>query len=368
MSSSLLSDFWANCSNRPEWTNAQWEQVLGQARQSRLLGRLSAHFSDQGWMPNQHFGPFLHLEAGLRLADRQQHEVRWEVHCISKALRDINAPVVLLKGAAYLMGTLPPARGRLFSDIDLLVPREHVHAVECALFAAGWISDERDAYNQRYYRQWMHEIPPLRHVHRNTYIDLHHTITPPTSRFNVDGCKLLTQLQPLDGHAGLYTLAQVDMVLHSAVHLFTEGDFSAGLRDLLDLRDLLEHFSKQPEFWSGLFDRADELVLQIPLFHALFHIQRLFGYAPPAKWAERVRKLSPPAPARLLMGWLLGLALRPDHPSCDTRWTGLARWMLYVRSHALRMPLYLAVPHLIRKAWMRHFPEKKVEKIANQNQ
>jgi len=41
--------------------------------------------------------------------------------------------------------------------------------------------------------------------------------------------------------------------------------------------------------------------------------------------------------------------------------TGFARWLLYVRSHALRMPLYLAVPHLIRKAWMRHFPEKKNE-------
>jgi hypothetical protein len=367
MSSSLLTDFWAAPSDRPDWTFLQWEHVLGQARQSRLLGRLSAHFSDQGWMPRDNFGPYFHLEAGLRLTDRQQHEVRWEVHCISKALQDISAPVVLLKGAAYLMGNLPPARGRLFSDIDLLVPSEHIHAVECALFAAGWISDERDPYNQRYYRQWMHEIPPLRHVHRNTYIDLHHTITPPTSRFNVNGEALLSRLHPLEGYAGVFLLAPADMVLHSAVHLFTEGEFSAGLRDLLDLKDLLEHFSKQSEFWQNLLDRADELGLQIPLFHALFHIQRLFGYAPPAQWAERVRNLAPPAPARLLMGWLLGLALRPDHPSCNTRWTGLARWLLYVRSHALRMPLYLAIPHLIRKAWMRYFPEKKVEKITAQN-
>jgi hypothetical protein len=169
----------------------------------------------------------------------------------------------------------------------------------------------------------------------------------------------LNQIVPIDDEQKIFVLAPVDMVLHSAVHLFTEGEFSAGLRDLLDLKDLLEHFSKQPAFWQELFNRSDELGLQIPLFHALSHIQRLFGYAPRAQWADRVRKLSPPAPARLLMGWLLGLALRPDHPSCNTRWTGLARWLLYVRSHALRMPLYLAVPHLIRKAWMRHFPEKK---------
>lgn len=365
MRSSLLDDFWAAPLNRPYWTSAEWEQVLGQARQSRLLGRLAAHFADQGWIPHHIFGPYLHLEAGLRLTDRQQHEVRWEVHCISKALRGINAPIVLLKGAAYLMADLPPARGRLFSDIDLMAPREHIHSMECAFFAAGWISEERDMYNQRYYRQWMHEIPPLRHVHRNTYIDLHHTITPPTSRFKVKGEALLPRLLPLEGYAGVFLLAPVDMVLHSAVHLFTEGQFSAGLRDLLDLKDLLQHFSKMPDFWGNLFERADVLGLQIPLFHALFHIQRLFGYAPPEEWTDRVRELAPPAPARLVMGWLLGLALRPDHPSCNTLWTGLARWLLYVRSHILRMPLYLVVPHLIRKAWMRHFPEKKVEKINN---
>jgi glutaconate CoA-transferase subunit A len=35
---------------------------------------------------------------------------------------------------------------------------------------------------------------------------------------------------------------------------------------------------------------------------------------------------------------------------------GLARWLLYVRSHWLRMPPHLLVPHLVRKAWMRRFP------------
>jgi hypothetical protein len=99
--------------------------------------------------------------------------------------------------------------------------------------------------------------------------------------------------------------------------------------------------------------------LQIPLHHALFHIHRLFGVTAPEPWAERVKQLSPSAPARVAMAWLLGLALRPDHPSCNTRWTGLARWLLYVRSHALRMPLHLIIPHLLRKAWKRRFPDEK---------
>jgi hypothetical protein len=28
---------------------------------------------------------------------------------------------------------------------------------------------------------------------------------------------------------------------------------------------------------------------------------------------------------------------------------------LYIRSHYLRMPLYLLIPHLVRKAWLSRF-------------
>jgi len=345
-----------------DWSVRDWEVLLGQARRARLATRLAVQFSDAQLMESIPAGPAPYLRSALRLAERQCHEVIWEVNCIVRALAKLDTPVVLLKGAAYLMADLPPSKGRLFSDIDILVPREMIDRVEGALFAAGWLNDERDAYNQRYYRQWMHEIPPLRHALRNTFIDLHHTITPPTSRFRVAGTKLLERIVQIEGFGGrLYTLAPEDMVLHSAVHLFQEGEFDHGLRDLLDLKDLLQHFAQQPDFWPGLLDRADELGLQIPLFHALFHIQRLFGYGAPAQWSARIDNLAPPAPARLVMAWLLGLALRPDHPSCDTRWTGLARWLLYVRSHALRMPLRLVVPHLVRKAWMRWFPEKAAD-------
>ena len=354
----LLSAVWANPGQQPHLSHREWETLLGQARQCRLIARLAAHHVDQGWLADVPEGPRPHLEGGLRLADRQQHEVRWEVDCIARALRHVEVPVVLLKGAAYLMADLPAARGRVFADIDIMVPRDAIDAVENALFAAGWICDENDPYNQRYYREWMHEIPPLRHVQRNTYIDLHHTITPPTSRFSVDGNMLLRDAQPLQAHGQLCVLAPCDMALHSAVHLFAEGEFGHGMRDLLDLKDLLMHFEARPEFWPQLLDRSEALRLQIPLFHALSHLQRLFGTVPPPHLAQRVASFGPNPLSRRFMAWALGLALRPVHPSCDTRWTALARWLLYIRSHALRMPLHLVIPHLVRKSWMRHFPEK----------
>ncbi|BDT68364.1 hypothetical protein os1_25460 [Comamonadaceae bacterium OS-1] len=358
MSTPLLMAVWARPDWQPRLSVREWEALFGQARQSSLLARLAYLHVDKDLLPQVPDGPRPHLEGALRLADRQQHEVRWEVDCILRALRHVDTPVVLLKGAAYLMANLSTARGRLFSDIDILVPRSHIEATENALFSAGWISDERDAYNERYYREWMHEIPPLRHIHRQSYIDLHHTITPPTSRFKVDGQKLLRNIQPLAGYPGLFVLAPVDMVLHSAVHLFQEGEFGHGLRDLLDLHDLFHDFQGQPGFWDALLDRADELDLQIPLFHAVLHLRRLFSFSPPTQCLDRLDQMGPNKLSRSLMAWMLGLALRPDHPSCDTRWTGLARWLLYVRSHALRMPMRLLVPHLLRKSWMQRFAQK----------
>lgn len=355
----LLSSIWSRERDWSSLTPRQWELLIGQARQASLLSRLGVLCGDDGWLDRIPAGPRHHLEGAMRLADRQQHEVFWEVNRIMSALKDVDVPVVLLKGSAYLTKALPPSRGRVFSDIDIMVPQQKIAVAEAALLGAGWISDERDAYNQRYYRQWMHEIPPLRHVQRNTYIDLHHTITPPTSHFNVDGGKLFAQAVSIDNTSNLFVLSPQDMVLHSAVHLFQEGEFGNGLRDLLDMNGLLKHFSEHSEtFWSRLLDRAEELRLQVPLFYALFHVQRLFFTALPQQYHHRLDSMRPHRFTEALMAWALELALRPMHPSCNSRWTKLARWALYVRAHALRMPPQLVAPHLVRKAWMRRFPEK----------
>jgi hypothetical protein len=330
-----------------------WERVLGQARQARLQARLAQRFVDRGWMQDVPHGPRQHLESALRVAERQRHEVLWEIDCIRRALDKVDTPIVLIKGAAYLVAGLPPAPGRLFSDVDIMVDRRRLDAVEGALLASGWISQERNAYNDRYYRRWMHELPPMQHVHRRTSIDVHHTITPPTSRFRVDGTRLLAHARQLATHPRLSVLAPVDMVLHSAAHLFQEGEFGHGLRDLLDMNDLLAHFGQQADFWTELLDRADELRLQVPLSHALTHVGRLFGTRPPAALAERVGKLDRGWVRSRLMVTLLGVALRPEHPSCDGPYSGLARGLLYLRSHWLRMPLHLLTYHLGRKLFMR---------------
>lgn len=332
-----------------------WLSLLSQARRANLAARLAWRVDVTGMVvPPQ-------VRWQLDGATKAQHHlarmVALELRHLARALRGDGVDFVLLKGAAYLAAALPPALARQFGDIDVLVRRADLAAAEAALMGGGWVNLDAQPYDQRYYREWMHEIPPLTHISRSSVIDLHHTIVPPTSVFRVDGSALMAHAQPVAGSPGQQVLQPVDMVLHSMVHLFTEGEFDNGLRDLLDLWDLLHHFSRQDaRFWDALLARADALGLGRPLHHALHHLERLAGPTLPDRLRAQFMHFQPAWPARWLMHWLLSIGLRPQHPASSRPGDGLARWLLYVRSHWLRMPLRLLLPHLLRKAWMQRFP------------
>ena len=334
-------------------TPAQWDLLVRQARRANLLARLSSTLQAAGLMEAVPDGPRQHLHAADVIAQRQSISVRWEVRCIQQALAASGAPVVLLKGAAYEMAQLPAARGRLFSDIDILVPRARLAAVESALMLAGWQASDHDDYDQHYYREWMHEIPPLRHVRRDTTIDVHHNILPTTSRVRVDAQALLDAAVPIAGHDGLRMLQPVDMLLHSATHLFHEGEFANGLRDLFDIDSLLRDFGRDARFWRELIPRADSLGLGRSLYYALRTSTAILGTPVPADVLEAAEAWRPARPVATLMAWCYRHALQPAHPSAETASVERARSALYLRSHWVRMPFHLMAYHLTRKALLR---------------
>lgn len=333
-----------------EWGAEDWDRAIRQARRAGLLARLEARLAEAGLIAHIPPAPRAHLEAARILASKHRDDVGREIRAIAAALETLDAPLVLLKGAAYARAGLPPAEGRLFGDIDILVPKASLGEAERLLRVAGWNSAKPDAYDQRYYREWMHELPPLQHERRQTALDVHHTIVPPTSRFAVDARMLLDAAVPMRDNSRIALLAPADMVLHSAVHLFTEGEFSHGLRDLCDLDLLLRHFSAADfRFWDRLLERAAGFGLGRPLYYALRFTAAVLGAPVP----ERLFGVDAPGPLGRRLMDELGRALRPPHPSCAVAGTGLALFLLYLRAHYLRMPVGLLMPHLLRKALLR---------------
>ena len=328
----------------------QWETLVSRARRTNLLPRVATALDQLGLLQAVPAAPRAHLIAARTLAQAQADAVRREVAYIDRALGTTGVPVVLLKGAAYLLAGLPAARGRMFSDIDILVPRDALNEVEAALMLNGWATAKNTPYDQRYYRRWMHELPPLTHVTRQTLLDVHHAILPMTARLKPDSAKLLAASRPLAGEPRLRVLAPVDMVLHSATHLFCNEDVGNSLRDLVDLDSLLRGFASEEDFWSRLTVRAVELDLTRPLYYALRYAVRILDTPVPANVLRAAEIGRPSSLLRGLMDALFLRTLQPVHAGESHGLASVARGSLYLRAHWLRMPPFLLARHLITKA------------------
>ena len=306
---------------------AGWTALLTAARAEQLLGTLAWRLDG------------LDLPDAVRaiLADARGHALQqrraalWEAEMVRRALAPTGAPVVLLKGTAYAAAGLMAGQGRSIGDLDLLVPRRRLAEVEAALLAHGWEWVKPDAYDDAYYRRWMHELPPLIHRERDRMADVHHTILPLTARPTPDAAALIADAVALGN--GLAVLAPDDMIVHAAAHLLADGDLAGGLRNLWDIRCLLAEFGD-----AGLAERARLHGLEPAVARAVRLVGAVFGKES-ARGADRayVRRLL----AR--DGW--GRQTRPA-----------TRLAFYIRSHALRMPPTMLARHLWIKARRRRGP------------
>jgi hypothetical protein len=300
-----------------------WTALLTVARAEQLLGTL-AHRIGGLAVPD---GVAAILADARIWAAHERRTALWEAEMARRALASLDVPVVLLKGTAYAAAGLMAGQGRGIGDLDLLVPRERLDAVEAALLSHGWEWVKPDPYDDDYYRRWMHELPPLIHRERDRMADVHHTILPLTARPRPDPGALIAQAVPLGN--GLSVLSPADMIVHASAHLFADGDLAGGLRNLWDIRCLL----REP-VTHGLQERAKLHGLSAAVSRAVRLVDAVFGDGPPAAIDRLFVR-------RLLARDDWGRTSRP-----------ITRAGFYVRSHWLRMPPTMLARHLWIK-WRR---------------
>lgn len=340
--------------SQPHSTSAlrpgEWSRLLSAARSVNLLGTLAerVHRAQAGVHP----AVARHLDGARQLAARQRLSVLWEVHCLQSALEGLGVPIVLLKGSAYVIGNHPVSVGRLFGDIDVLVPRDALGDVESTLMLNGWVSAKTSAYDQRYYRQWMHELPPMVNLRRGAVVDIHHTILPPTSRHSPDPAAIIERAQPVAGLHCVRVPSTEDLVIHSITHLVHEGELHNGLRDLVDIDTMLRGFSVDEGFWRRFVEATVQHGLNQPVAFGLALAQRTLATPiPAAVWQD----ITTPGRERSMPAWLHRVYARalqaPARGHADAADT-LATALVYIRAHWLRMPPGLLARHLVTKAWM----------------
>ncbi|MBS3963341.1 MAG: nucleotidyltransferase family protein [Methylomonas sp.] len=334
-------------------SDQRWEQVVRLARSSGLVARLALYAQRFGsFRPPESVAWTLQSAHSYWLA--QQRIVQWELYELEKVCSFLGLPLIVLKGSAYCAADLHAGLGRVFNDIDILLPKSKLGEFKEALKWHGWYQLPLDRYDQHYYEHWMHELPPMRHIKRGTTLDVHHNIVPETCSLCPNAQLLLDAAVNIDGTA-YWMLSPEDRLLHSATHLMLGGEFDNGLRDLTDIDLLLRQAcDDDADFQRKLLARAAQLGLALPLFYALWACKALLHTPLSDSVLHELQSTAKLGRLRLkLMTAILLAALRPSHPLCDGLGVAVARWLLYLRSHWLKMPPQLLIPHLLRKAWLR---------------
>ena len=313
-----------------------WTALLTIARAELLLGTL-AHLLRNISVPDA-VAPM--LEDARINAEYQRRSALWEADCARRAMAGFDGKIALMKGTAYVAAGLKAGEGRHIGDLDIMVAEHSLPEAERLLMdIGGWEWVKEDDYDDTYYRDHMHELPPLIHKERDRMIDVHHTILPKTARPTPDALSMLEDGRALDGDmAGLSVFSPQDMVCHCAAHLIADGDLTGGMRNLWDMHCLLSEFAQEDEdFWPKLQLRAQHHQLWGPVFCAARLAWQIYGTIIPSGWQIRgnadvfyIRRLL----ARDQWG-------RGKYP--------LSRLGFYIRSHLLRMPPIMLARHLWAK-------------------
>jgi hypothetical protein len=133
---------------------------------------------------------------------------------------------------------------------------------------------------------------------------------------------------------------------------------------LSDLDLLLRQAATEEDFWPRLLARAEEFELSRPLFYALRYARHFFDTPVPDEVHDCLETAAPSRASLKLMDGIYTRMLAPNHQSCNGAFTSLARHATYLRTHWLRRPPRLLVPHLFHKAFISPLLENRPPKAA----
>ena len=341
------------------YSNRDWNLLLQQAHASDMLARVEAIIKAHDLLehvPDQIKRHFASEEVKIKHLHVQ---VKEEVRLLNRVFSEHNISPIYLKGTAYLLNDLPLASSRMFGDIDILLDKNEIADIEHALKYHGWFSQKTDDHDQAYYRDYMHEIPPMQNIERGAILDIHHNILPICNNNTIEIAALtqhkkqVNQQLTAKASALEYVLSPEALFMHSAIHLFHEGEFDKGLRGLSDLDLLFSDFSEnEADFSQRLISLAQEIHQQKSLYFAWHYLQLIFERSLNKIANEYVSSYQRNNKPAKINDFIFCFQLDVHHQTTRSWQFTLSSQLAYWRGHLLRMPIRLLIPHLLKKSWL----------------
>lgn len=315
----------------------QWTIFLQQAREQGLSARFFYTLQKLDLLVAVPEQVQNHGQSAAIYAEKQQHSLYFELRQLEPVFVAAKFPCLLLKGAAYRALSLQVSHGRLFSDLDILVPAAQLKGVRNKLFFSGFSEGELSDYDRHYYLQWSHQNPPLYHVSRHTVIDLHHHIYPTASAKHINIQPLFEHAESIPGSAFLVPKV-AHLFIHAAVHLFYQEETHKLIKDVIDLNELLSEVAQQQQL-DFLLQQSVSMGVQSAVVNACYILAKVFDN----QHAHYCLQQSASKPQKLACSLML-LMLKPDG-----RLAYFATPCWYLRGHFLKMRWNILLYHVVAK-------------------
>ncbi len=224
-----------------------------------------------------------------------------ELGKVLRALKAVDVPVIVLKGACLAEAVYGNLALRSMGDVDLLVKSEDMRKTVQVLGALGY-SAGYDFQVEQEGSVHLH-LPPMTGP-KKLSIEVHWTIfafTHSEAPDNKEIVKIWERARPLvvEGTPCLM-LAPEDLLLHLCVHISRQHLFNMRLRGFLDLRKVVEHYGNSIN-WDVMQKRACHWRVDRAVRLTMLLADRWVGL----EWPGRVEQAGKPAhPDPDMMKWI----------------------------------------------------------------
>lgn len=338
-----------------EATASQWTALVSEARQQALLGSIYFLLKDLGLLSAVPFTVQSHLLTGFHYAEKQKNTLLQEMLELEQVFQDVEYPCILVKGVGYRLSGLAFARGRIFSDIDLLIPHLSFTDALSRLLDTGYLETGMSDYDRRYYVDWSHQHPPLTHFLRGANIDLHHHIFPVASNSGLAIAPMIEHAVKLEGSA--FSVPSLPyMLVHASVHLFYQDETHKLVKDLCDLKQLYQEciISHTPE---QIFQASQSMHAEAAVYYALDTLSWLFTLNIEPRLLEQLAEYS-----SKYRRWQMQFLLK--HLLSRSKLNHVAHLGWFIRGHLLKMGFSTLIYHSIAKFW----ENRKIKRLQSVTQ
>jgi hypothetical protein len=236
-----------------EFKIEDWDQILIEASKQGLKPVLLDSFENQGILQ---FVPDVMVKSlkdfNLSIAGRNMR-ILHHAGIILSALQNQKIEVIVLKGL-YLIESVYKSIGmRNFGDLDLLIRREDLKAALTVMRGMGFqLSTWYDAEASN---KDIKHIPPM--IKPNApLVELHWSILEEAAPFAIDIKGLWKRSIPARiAGTEVRSLSYEDLILHLCIHQTYQHQLKGGLRNLVDIAQILETVNDQID-WIKLISIA----------------------------------------------------------------------------------------------------------------